>query len=74
MSSRHLQYYVEERKTRRESQEFLEAHHRMPDGKLIETVQICLRCRRKFPFKRSRKHCPRCQGLLRTKAMVLKVP
>jgi len=74
MSSKHLQYSIEERRIRRKRDEFPEAHHRMPDGKLIETVQICLRCGRKLSFKRGRKRCPHCLGLLRTKTMVFKLP
>jgi len=48
---------------------FLEAHHRMPDGKLVATVQICLRCGRTLPFKPNRKRCPYCQNILRRKAI-----
>jgi len=49
----------------------LEAHHRMPDGKLIATVQMCGGCGKMFAFKRERRRCPRCQGSLRVKTIVL---
>jgi len=69
-----LKYCVEERRTRRKRGEFSEAHHRMPHGRLIKTVQVCFRCGREFSFKRGRKRCPCCLGVLRTKIVVLKVP
>jgi hypothetical protein len=69
-----LQYYEQERKLRRETGEVIEAHHRMPDGKLIATVQICYHCNRQFAYNRKRRHCPACHRLLRTKAMILKYP
>jgi len=59
-----LQYFTEERKPKRKT----------PDEKLITTVQICLFCERKFPFKRGRKRCPFCQSLLRNKILILKAP
>ncbi len=67
-------YCVEDEKTRR-NQEASKAHYRMLDEKLIETVQMCPRCGRKFPLKQGRKHCPHCQGLLKVKnVIILKVP
>ena len=73
MMSKPSQNCVEEIKIVRKRREFPETCHGMPEGKLIETLQICLRCGKKFPFKRSRKRCPICESLLRTKTMVLKV-
>lgn len=66
------EYCIEERRIRRKGRAFSEVHQRMSDGKLIEKVHICLRCGRKFSFKRSRKRCPRCQSILRTRMIVLK--
>ncbi len=71
MSYETLQYYEQERR-RKETKEFIEAHHRMPDGKMIATVQICYSCSRKFAYNRKRRHCPSCQHILRTKTMVLR--
>jgi hypothetical protein len=73
MSIETLQYYEQERK-RREAREVIEAHHRMPDGKLIATVQFCFNCRRQFAYNRKRRHCPSCQQILRTKTMILRKP
>lgn len=74
MSTEKLQYWVEERKSRKSFSEILVEHHRMPDGKLIATVQICYRCGRQFSYNRKRRHCPSCQALLRTKMMLRKPP
>jgi rubrerythrin len=71
MSSETLQYYEQERR-RREAKEYVEAHHRMPDGKLIATVQICYNCNRQFVYRRRRTHCPCCQHQLRTKTMIIR--
>jgi hypothetical protein len=73
MSTGTLQYYRREKKPR-QSVEFIEAHHRMPDGRLIALVQICYNCNRQFAFSRRRRHCPSCQQLLRTKTMIFKKP
>lgn len=73
MSFETLQYYEQERK-RREIGEAIEIHRRMPDGKLIATVQICYNCRRQFAYNRKRRHCPSCQQILRTKTMILRKP
>jgi hypothetical protein len=67
-------YCLEKKKTNRENQEVLETPEEMPNGKLIVTMQICFTCGKEFPFKRGRKSCPCCQGLLRTKTMILKTP
>jgi rubrerythrin len=74
MLSKHLKYCVEERKTEKEIQEFPKIQQKMFDEKLITLVQVCIRCGRKFPFKKGRKSCPYCQGLLRTNTMMLKAP
>jgi rubrerythrin len=50
-----------------------ELHHRMPDGKLIVTIQTCMHCGKSFQPKRGRTHCPNCQGFLRSKTTVLQV-
>lgn len=72
MTANQSQYSVENRSVFGEKGESLEAHHRMPDGKLVANVQICLRCGRKFPPKRGRKNCPICQGLLRNRTLVIR--
>ncbi|MCK4424142.1 hypothetical protein KAU93_00535, partial [Candidatus Bathyarchaeota archaeon] len=72
MSSRRLRHSIEDEE--KGSLEALEVHHRIPDGRLITTVQVCLRCGRKFTYKRGRKRCPRCLGPLIIKTMVLKAP
>jgi rubrerythrin len=64
MISKQLKNCIDER----EIQEFPEDQQ-----KLIEKVQICMRCGKKFPLKEGRKSCPRCQGLLRTTTMIRKV-
>jgi ribosomal protein S27AE len=45
----------------------------LPNGKLIVLVQTCCRCGGTFAIKRNRQHCPRCGGLLRNRAMIVKV-
>jgi len=74
MSAKQLEYLIDKRKSEEKIRGFVEAHHRMPDGKLIAIMQVCVRCRRTFPPARGRKFCPCCQGLLRNKAIVLKIP
>ncbi len=66
-----LSYCLEDGKSREEG-EILERHHRMPDGKLIVTAQICIHCGRKLPFKPNRSRCPYCHGILRVKTIVVK--
>jgi len=74
MSQNHSLRWVEERRTRGKRGEFSETYHRIHNRKMIETVQVCLRCGRDFSFKKGRKRCPCCLGFLRTKTVVLKVP
>ncbi|MBS7632329.1 hypothetical protein KEJ15_01735 [Candidatus Bathyarchaeota archaeon] len=59
---------VEQKKTG--EKEFLEIHHRMPDGKLIAIAQVCIYCRNRFAPERGRKYCPKCNGLLINKTIV----
>jgi len=61
MMSKHLECCAEKEK---DSQDFLEAHCEVLNGKLIATMQVCLHCGRKFSFKQGRKYCPYCQCLL----------
>jgi hypothetical protein len=49
-----------------------EAKCRLLHGKTVEAIQICIRCRRKYPLKQNRKTCPFCSGLLIAKIMVAK--
>jgi rubrerythrin len=49
-----------------------EANSRLLQGKIVESVQICIRCGRKYPLKQGRKSCPFCNGLLIAKIMVIK--
>ncbi|MDH5483431.1 MAG: hypothetical protein OEY22_11245 [Candidatus Bathyarchaeota archaeon] len=72
MSSKLQKHYFGEQRAGIKAQECLEASERMPNGKVIADVQICFNCGGAFPFKRGRRRCPRCQGLLRTKTMILK--
>jgi rubrerythrin len=72
-SSRHLHQCIEEEKEEREISNFYETHQKILDEKSIMQVQICYRCGRKFPFKKGRKNCPYCEGLLRTNVVMLKV-
>jgi rubrerythrin len=74
MPPRHLQHCIEEEKENSEISRFHEVHQKTPDGKSIILVQICHRCGRKLPFKKGRKSCPYCQGVLRTNTMILKAP
>jgi len=74
MLSKHLKYCVEERKTEKEIQEFPKIQQKMFDEKLIRLVQVCIRCGRKFPFKKGHRSCPYCQGLLRINTIIPKVP
>jgi rRNA maturation endonuclease Nob1 len=51
-----------------------ETRQKLLDQKSLAVVQICFRCGKKFPFKKTRKNCPYCEGLLRTNVMILKFP
>ncbi len=73
MATDTLQQYVQEGRLRKQRLASIEAHHRMPDGKLIANVQVCLYCERVYPFVHGRKYCPQCCGLLRTKTTVLHI-
>jgi rubrerythrin len=68
MPSKPSQCCIEEEKRKRD------VNQKMLDEKMIALVHVCPCCGRKFPFKRSRKSCPICQGLLRTKTTILKIP
>jgi rRNA maturation endonuclease Nob1 len=41
-------------------------------GKIVEGIQVCIRCRRKYPLKQGRKSCPSCSGLLIAKVTLIK--
>jgi len=69
---RQLQHCIQEEKE--ETRNLHQTHRKELDEKSIMLVHICYRCGRKFPFKRRRKRCPYCQGLLRTNTMILKAP
>lgn len=51
---------------------FSETAQEISNGKSITLVQVCLRCKREFPYKNRRKLCPVCAGTLRTKITILK--
>jgi rubrerythrin len=74
VAPRQLQHCIQEEKGNEEIRHSHEAYRKKLDEKSIMLVHICYRCGRKFPFKKRRKRCPYCQGLLRTNTMILKVP
>jgi rubrerythrin len=69
--SRHLQ--IEEEKENEENLKFHETRQKILNQKSLAVVQICFRCGRKLPFKKGRRNCPYCEGLLRTNVMIVKV-
>jgi len=73
MAAKTLQQYIQEERPQKQRLASIEAHHRMPDGKLIANVQICLYCERVYPFVHGRKYCPQCFGLLRVKTTVVRM-
>jgi predicted Zn-ribbon and HTH transcriptional regulator len=71
MAAKQIQSYVQ-RDREASERELVE----LPDGqgrKLIVLVQTCSRCGRSFTVDRKHQRCPRCQGTLTKKVMVLKV-
>jgi hypothetical protein len=72
MPEKQAQYLIEKRKAIGENRALPEPDQEMSCRKSITTLQICARCGGRFPFKKGRKQCPICEGLLRTKTTVLK--
>jgi hypothetical protein len=72
--SRQLGYLIDKRHEVRRNQGLIEeAHHRMPDGKLIVTMHTCMRCGETFTPRKGRTRCMNCQGPLRSKTTILHI-
>jgi len=52
----------------------VEAHRRMPDGKLVATMHVCPCCGNTFLPKKGRTRCPLCFGHLKEKTIVVGFP
>jgi rubrerythrin len=74
MSAKQVHALKKEEMAGRELREPLEAHHRMPDGKLVAVVQICVRCGKTFMPTQGRTRCPFCLDHLKSRAIVLRIP
>jgi ribosomal protein L40E len=68
------QHCTEEEKDNSEPSSFHEVYQKNPAEKSIISVQVCLRCGRKLPFKKGRKTCPSCERSLITETIVLRTP
>jgi len=54
------------------AQVIIEERNAIQEKKILVTMNTCLKCGRTFNFKRGRKRCPCCQGLLISKVMIIK--
>jgi ribosomal protein L40E len=71
---KHIQHCIEGKKDNSKLSNFHEVYQKNLAEKSIISVQICLRCGRKLPFKKGRKTCPSCERSLITETIVLKAP